>query len=220
MMARLLKGLVYLVVVGVFAGCAEVKTVDYSAFKESRPRSIIVLPPMNESPDVQATYGLFSQVTLPLAEAGYYVMPVALVDETFRQNGVTAPGDIHQVAPKKLRKIFGADAALYITVKEYGTSYKLISSETAVTASAKLVDLNTGAALWTGTARASSEEGNNQNSGGLVGLLIAAAVKQIVSGVQEDAAYPIAGLAAGRLLSAGRSPGILYGPRSPKYMTD
>lgn len=216
----LLKGVGSLAILGLFAGCAEVKTVDYSAFKESRPRSIVVLPPLNESPDVQATYGLFSQVTVPLAESGYYVMPVALVDETFRQNGLTTAGDIHQVEPAKLREIFGADAALYITVKEYGTSYKLISSETAVTASAKLVDLSTGTVLWTGSARASSEEGNNQNSGGLVGLLIAAAVKQIVSSVQEDAAYPVAGLAGGRLLSAGQSTGILYGPRSPKYMTD
>jgi hypothetical protein len=159
-------------------------------------------------------------MTVPLAEAGYYVMPVALVDETFRQNGLTAAGDIHQVEPMKLQKIFGADAALYVTVSDYGTSYKLISSESAVTVSAKLVDLKTGNALWTGRARASSEEGNNQNSGGLVSLLIAAAVKQIISSAQEDAAYPIAGMAAGRLLSGGQSAGILYGPRSPKYMSD
>ena len=38
--------------------------------------------------------------------------------------------------PAKLHEIFGADAGLYITVKEYGTSYMLISSETVVTASA------------------------------------------------------------------------------------
>nr|WP_231866697.1 DUF799 domain-containing protein [Pseudomonas resinovorans] len=202
-----------------FAGCAEVRTIDYSAFKESRPRSVVVLPPLNESPDVQATYGLLSQVTVPLAEAGYYVLPVALVDETFRQNGLTASGDIHQVEPAKLREIFGADAALYLSVKEYGTSYKLIASETAVTVGARLVDTKTGVALWTGSARASSEE-NNQNSGGLVGMLVAAAVKQIISSVQEDAAYPIAGLAAGRLLLPRQPAGILHGPRSPKYMTD
>jgi hypothetical protein len=29
------------------------------------------------SPDVKAGYGVLSQVTLPLAEAGYYVFPVA-----------------------------------------------------------------------------------------------------------------------------------------------
>ena len=70
-------------------GCAAPKTIDYAAFKQSRPKSILVLPPINESPEVQASYSLVSQVTYPLAEAGYYVLPIALVDETFRQNGLT-----------------------------------------------------------------------------------------------------------------------------------
>ena len=65
-------------------GCAAPKTIDYAAFKQSRPKSILVLPPINESPEVQASYSLVSQVTYPLAEAGYYVLPIALVDETFR----------------------------------------------------------------------------------------------------------------------------------------
>lgn len=38
-----------------------------------------------------------TQLTFPLAEAGYYVLPVALVDETLRQNGMTKPVDIHQI---------------------------------------------------------------------------------------------------------------------------
>ena len=62
---------------------------DYTAYKQSRPRSILVLPPLNESPEVAASHSMLSQVTMPLAEAGYYVLPVALVDETFKQNGMS-----------------------------------------------------------------------------------------------------------------------------------
>lgn len=199
-------------------GCAALKTIDYAAFKQSRPKSILVLPPINESPEVQASYSLVSQVTYPLAEAGYYVLPIALVDETFRQNGLTTANDIQAVAPAKLQQIFGADAGLYITITEYGTQYMLISSDTAVTATAKLVDLKTGTTLWTGVARASSEEGNS-NAGGIVGMLITAAVKQVINS-STDAAHPIAGVASARLLSAGQRTGILYGPRSPKYGSD
>ena len=66
-------------------GCANNRQpYDYTAFKQSRPASILVIPPLNNSPDVAATYSMLSQVTLPLAEAGYYVFPVSLVDETFR----------------------------------------------------------------------------------------------------------------------------------------
>ncbi|MDG9853112.1 DUF799 domain-containing protein [Pseudomonas nitroreducens] len=220
MTKRLSQFLGSLLLIGLCVGCAPTKSVDYSAFKQSRPRSIVVLPPLNESPDVKATYGMLAQVTYPLAEAGYYVLPVALVDETFRQNGVTAPGDIHQIPVTKLHEIFGADAALYITVTAYGTSYMVISSATIVTASAKLVDLKSGATLWTGTASASSEEGGNNGGGGLVGALVTAAVKQIISSSVDDAGYPIAGITGQRLLSAGQPTGLLYGPRSPKYGTD
>ncbi|WP_397453810.1 DUF799 domain-containing protein [Pseudomonas sp. NA-150] len=206
-------------VLALFAGCAAKKTTDYSAFKQSRPRSIVVLPPVNESPDVKATYSVLSQISFPLAEAGYYVMPVALVDETFRQNGLTTPNDIAQVPAAKLHEIFGADAALYISVSQYGTKYIVIGSQTVVTVSAKLVDLKSGAALWTGTASAASDEGNNNSGGGLVGILITAAVKQIIN-TATDASHPVAGLASNRLLSAGHNAGLLYGPRSPKYGTD
>ncbi|BAQ75549.1 MULTISPECIES: DUF799 domain-containing protein [Pseudomonas] len=214
-----LRNLLGLLSVSLLVGCAAPKTVDYSAYKQARPKSILVLPPLNESPDVKATYSMLSQVTFPLAEAGYYVMPIAVVDETFRHNGLTNPADIHGLSPAKLNEIFGADAGLYITVKEYGTSYMLISSETVVTASATLVDLKTGTTLWTGSARASSEEGNNGNNGGLVGMLITAAVKQIIN-TTTDAGHPIAGITSQRLLSAGQRTGLLYGPRSPKYGTD
>jgi hypothetical protein len=48
-------------------GCATPTPYDYSAFKQSRPTSILVLPPLNISPDVAATYSMLEQVTLPLA---------------------------------------------------------------------------------------------------------------------------------------------------------
>ncbi|APC18842.1 hypothetical protein BLL42_25210 [Pseudomonas frederiksbergensis] len=219
MIARSLKLMAGLLALAVLGGCVSPKTVDYSAYKQSRPKTILVLPPLNNSPDVKASYSMLSQVTYPLAEAGYYVLPIALVDETFRQNGLTTPADIHQAPANKLQEIFGADAALYITVTDYGTRYMVISSATVVTASAKLVDLKTGTTLWTGSASASSEEGSNNSGGGLLGVLITAAVKQIINS-STDAGHPIAGITSARLLSAGHSAGLLYGPRSPKYGTD
>jgi hypothetical protein len=202
------------------AACAApVKQVDYTAFKNSRPRSILVLPPVNETTDVQATNGMLSQMTMPLAEAGYYVVPVAVMEETFKQNGLTMAADIQSTSPAKLREIFGADAALYSKVTKYGTVYHVIDSATIVTASAKLVDLKTGDVLWQGRASASSNEGNNSSGGGLIGMLVQAAVKQIANTL-TDKSHDIAGVTSYRLLHAGPPDGVLYGPRSPKYGTD
>lgn len=214
----LLKLCVPLLVAILATGCVTSKPYDYTAFKQSRPRSILVLPPVNSSPDVNATYSMLSHVTYPLAESGYYVLPVALVDETFRQNGLTNPGDIHAVAPAKLKEIFGADAALYITVTKYGTTYMIINSVVTVSANAKLVDLKTGQLLWEGSATASSDEGNNNSSGGLVGMLVTAVIKQIANSV-TDAGHAMAGTTSQRLLSA-RPNGMLHGPRSAQYGKD
>ena len=202
----------------VATGCATQQAYDYTAFRQSRPSSILVLPPLNSSPDVKATNSVLSQVTYPLAESGYYVFPVTLVNETFRQNGLANAGEIHEVAPAKLHEIFGADAALYITVQQYGTTYAVIASESRVTATARLVDLLTGSVIWSGTATASSAEGRN-SSGGLIGVLVTALVSQIIES-STNQAHPVAGVMNGRLLTAGMPQGLLYGPRSPKYLTD
>jgi hypothetical protein len=214
------KGIAAALLLAVLAtGCAtQQKPYDYAAFKESRPRTILVLPPLNNSPEVAATYGMMSQVTYPLAESGYYVLPVTLVDETFKQNGLTTAADIHEVAPAKLREIFGADAGLYVTVKNYGTSYVVVNSVTVVTAEAKLIDLRSGKVIWNGEASASSNE-NQSNNNGLVGMLVSAIVNQIVA-TSTDASYKIAGITSSRLLMAGHKNGMLYGPRSPKYQSD
>ncbi|HEV7817082.1 MAG TPA: DUF799 domain-containing protein [Janthinobacterium sp.] len=216
MMKRLLK-LAACVVPAVFAvGCATKTPYDYTAFKVAKPRSILVLPPLNNTPEVNAGNSFYAQVTYPLAEAGYYVLPVALVDETFKQNGLTSAADIHAVDAGKLKDIFGADAVMYVTITNYGATYTVINSVVVVTANAKLVDLKTGALLWTGTASASNNEGGNNSGGGLIGALVAAAVKQIINS-STDASHSVAGVASARLLSAGVANGVLYGPRSENY---
>lgn len=199
--------------------CAAPAPYDYTAFKQSRPKSMLVLPPLNDSTEVRATNGVLATVTLPLSEAGYYVMPVSLVDETFKQNGLTSPADIQEVSIARLREIFGADAAVYIRVKEYGTKYLLLGSDTRVTVEGKIVDLNNGKVIWAGSATASSQESDGGNQAGLVGLLVKAVVSQIVNTV-TDASFNYAGIANQRLLGTPVKNGVLFGPRSPNYGKD
>lgn len=216
LIARWLKYAAALTACAWLVGCAAPQTKDYSAFRAAKPASILVLPPVNDAPEIQASASVLSQATLPLAEAGYYVMPVTLMSETFRQNGLEIASDIQEVAPAKLKQIFGSDAALYIRIIKYGTSYQVIQSATVVSVEAKLVDLRTGDQLWDGRASASNQEGGNNSGGGLVGMLVTALVNQIVSAA-TDAAHPVAGLATNRMLAAGTPNGLLYGPRSPLY---
>ena len=147
------------------------------------------------------------------------MFPVAVVDETFRQNGLANSGDIHAVNSAKLRQIFGADAALYLDVQQYGTTYMVLSSDTVVSVEGKLVDLRSGQLLWSGSASASSNEQSSSSGGGLAGMLIQAVIDQVANTL-SDKGHEIAGITSSRLLFAGRPGGMLYGPRSPKYGKD
>lgn len=200
-------------------GCVkpgQVQTKDYSAFKESKPRSILVLLPKNQSTDVDAGHSLLSVVTYPLAEGGYYVFPVAVVEETFKKNGLSNAEDINAVSTTRLHQIFGADAVLYLNIEKYGTSYQVISSDTRVTASARLVDLRSGKELWKNSATASSAENNNNYNNGLLVMVVSAAIEQIVN-TAGNKSHEISGITSARLLNVGSSDGLLYGPRSPMY---
>lgn len=158
------------------------------------------------------------QMTMPLAEGGYYVVPVAEMDETFKHNGLTTLTDIQNVSPKKLREIFGADAALYTTITGYdGTKYMIVDSQTIVAANAKLIDLRSGDELWSGYASANGKEVgfNIGNGSGLLGAVIT----QITHSV-SDKSYDVAGITSQPLLATGGKNTLLYGPRSPKHGTD
>ena len=197
-------------------GCATKPPYDYTNFKNSDPRSILVLPPKNSSPDVTATYGFYSNTQRPLSESGFYVLPVTVVDEVFKANGISVADEMHLVSTKKLNEIFGADAGLYINIKDYGTKYFVIGSAAIVTAEAKLIDLKTGVLLWEGVATASSEEGQNNQQGGLAALLVTAIVKQIV-GTAVDQSFQTGKITSARLFTAGGRNGLLYGPRNSLY---
>ena len=197
-----------------FTGCSvkEPEPYDYTAFLQKKPHSILVLMPTNDSTDVAGSAAVLANAVAPLSEAGYYVFPVALVNDTFKQNGITEPNEIAAVPLNKLDKIFQADSVLYINIKEYGTSYAVISSSTRVVLEAKLVDIKSGATLWNGTATAIEDSSSGQSS--LLGMLVSAVITQVANTI-SDRSYDLAVRADAYLFSRNCHNCILYGPYSP-----
>lgn len=184
-----------------FAGCAAPPVdYDYSAYLEHMPRSILVLPPLDETLEVDAGCGCLSRVTQPLAERGYYVFPVAVVDAMMKENGLPTAGEMHQVSLKKLDEVFGADAVLYLNVKDWGTSYRVIDTATVVTIDAQLVDIKTGTELWRG--QKSAELHSSSGAGDPIGMLAAALLTQVLTPVTEQS----------RDLSAGVDQSLFFDP--------
>ncbi len=192
-------------------GCATGKSYDYTNFREHPPRSILVLPPLNESMSVEGPYGYLSTVTRPLAELGYYVYPVAIVDQFLKENGMPTSGEMHQAPLNKVAEIIGADAVMYVTLKEYGTKYALLDSVPTVSAIAKLVDTRTGVLLWEGAVVLRQ---NSRGSGNIFVDMIGAAIAQAVN-TSTDRAHKLCG-PANAILFTGKDRGLLYGPYRPE----
>ncbi len=190
---------------------------DYSAFLQTKPRSIVVVMPTSDSAEIKASAAVLANALYPLSEAGYYVFSPALVNETFKNNGIYDAAEIAQISTYKLKQIFGADAALYLNVADYGTSYMLLNSVTRVSVAATLVDLNTGAVLWQKSAAAANDSGGG--GGDLIGMLVSALVKQIADSV-SDASFDLSARADAILFSTDCRDCLLYGPYSPRYGQD
>lgn len=191
-------------------GCATPK--NYDKFRSANPRSILVLPPKNQSTDVRGTYSYLSTVTMPIAEKGFYIFPVALVDRMMKDNGLPSSDEMHEVSLKKIKEIINPDAVLYLTLVDYGTKFVVIQSQTTVVASGKLVSTKSGEVLWEGTVTkvVSSSDGG----GGLAGMLVSAVVSQAINS-SVDHAHSVAAVANEELFMTDGQ-GLLNGPYKPE----
>ena len=150
---NLSKFCIFLVLSFLVTACASLDDKSSRRFSSNvvPPVSILVLPPLNLSNDLRATYSFLSTISEPLGEIGYYVLPVAVIDAYLKANGLPNPHEMHQVPIQKYNEILGADAVLYIEIDRYGQEFNLISSSTVVSAKAKLISTYTAENLWSGS---------------------------------------------------------------------
>ncbi len=157
------------------------------------PRSILILPPTNRSVEVNAPYIFLSTITRPLAEKGYYVFPVAVIDRFMRENGLHVPAEMHAIPLEKLREHIHPDAVLYVDILDWGQKYQILSSKAVVSADLKLVDAYTGNVIWQNRAYASESPSGSTNNG-LAGMLIQAVADQVI-GSLSDKTYDLSRVA-------------------------
>src|SRR5262249_20069677 len=113
-------------------GCATQAPKDLTAFKAAAPRSILVVPVVNKSLDVDAPNYLLSTLAVPLAEKGYYVFPVNTTKMVLEQEGFYEGEQVHKQSPAQLAKLFDADAVLFVTIDRWDAQYVLLSTTVTV----------------------------------------------------------------------------------------
>lgn len=200
-------------VLSVFAllqtGCVAPPSVyDYTALENSRPRSILVIPPANNSVEVNGSYTFLSTISRPLAEKGYYVFPVAVIDHFLKENGLPTPAEMNGIPLNKIEEHIGADAVLYVSIEDWGQKYRVLTSTTVVHSILRLVDVKTGDLLWEKTVKAtrSSDDGDL----GPLGAIVIALATQVAGSISDYTAD----LSSSANFSAIHNPsnGLLHGP--------
>ena len=193
------------------SGCVTRPPYDYTALINSKPRSIVVIPPNNNTVEVNAQYIFLSTISKPLAEKGYYVFPVSVIDHFMKENGLPTPAEMNSVPLDKIGENIGADAVLYVTIEDWGQKFELLASRSVVHATLRLVDVKTGVQLWDATAFAQYKSGDG--GGGLAGALLGAIVTQIAGSFDDKT--PELSRSANSIAISNHSRGLLNGPYKP-----
>lgn len=118
-----------LLVLSVLAGllmtsCGSTRTRGslYPNMYEEHPVTILVLPPINNTTNVDAKELLYTSISYPLIEAGYYVVPPHLAMEFLKaESGYDAEMFFDKDAAI-FAQVFGADAVIFSVVDKWQKS--------------------------------------------------------------------------------------------------
>jgi len=180
---------------------------DFSAFNTTAPKSILIVPIVNESVEVDAGNFMLTTMPKPVSEAGYYVFPVNTVKYLLEQEGFYEPEQVQSQAPESLAELFGADAILYATIKRWDARYIVLSTTITVAVDYKLVGRD-GTELWSESSEAEFTPQSDSNTG-LLGMLVTAAVARA-----KPNYIPVAQRANKQALLTGKR-AIPVGPYAP-----
>lgn len=213
-----MKAFLGIILIGVLAsGCASSPKLDYSAFRETNPISILVVPVVNRSVDADAPDYFLTTVSKPLAERGYYVFPVHTVKRVMEDDGLADADLVHNANPVRLGELFGADSILYITIEQWDAQYIVVSTTVTVVFSYRLVDAHSGQTIWA-SAQSMKYSSASGSSGNLLADVVVGAVSAALTRAKPNY-IPLAREANANAVYH-KSMGIPYGPFSPKYGSD
>ena len=163
-------------------GCAAVPPQkDYTRFREEDPRSILIVPVVNRSVDVNAPDYFLSTTSLPVAERGYYVFPVNMVKHVLEDDGLSDADLVHASDPRRLAGLFGADAILYISIERWDAKYELFSTTVTVQLNYIIRSGKTGEVIWETSESMVYTPQNNNSTGNPMAGLMAMAISALIT---------------------------------------
>lgn len=195
---------------------------SYAQFRAESPRSILVVPTLNNTASVTAPEFFLSTISRPFAERGYYVFPAHMVQQILNNDGLADAGLVHAADPRRLGTLFGCDTVLFVTIQQWDSKYLVLATTTTVKFDYGLKSCKTGATVWEDSQSMAYSPQSNSSGNPIADLIAAAVIAALEKGAPNYMPLTIQanGLAAatpGRGLPAGPYLPTLYGKDSSTF---
>jgi hypothetical protein len=174
------KTILYTLLIAVaFTSCTVtnpvLKTVAYKKMYDEKPVSVLIMPPINRSTAVDAKEYFHSSLLVPVANAGYYVIPPFMSMEMLKKESAYDSELFLNGPLNKFGEIFGADMVLFTVINTWTKTYGYVS----VGVEYIVKSTKTNEILYTRKGTVNYSTSVQVNGGGLVGALVSVAATAI-----------------------------------------
>lgn len=92
---------------------------QYAKMYEEKPITLLVMPPINNSTNVEAKDLLYTSISRPLAEAGYYVISPLLAMDILKAESAYDSENFFEAPLTTFNNYFGADAVVFSIIDSW-----------------------------------------------------------------------------------------------------
>ena len=92
---------------------------QYAKMYEEKPITLLVMPPINSSANVEAKDLLYTSISRPLAEAGYYVISPLLAMDVLKAESAYDSEMFFDAPLTAFQNFFGADAVVFSVIDSW-----------------------------------------------------------------------------------------------------
>jgi hypothetical protein len=166
-----------------FASCGTTKIAAFPKMYEEKPVVMLIMPPINNSNNVEAKDFFYTTMSVPVAEAGYYVLPPAMTMATLQRESAYDSEMFINGDLKKFGQIFGADVAIFTIIKSWDKS--LVGSLVTIEIEYIFKSVKTNEVLYHRDAKIKCDTSTGAQSDSLLGALIVAAADAVKTAVTD-----------------------------------
>ena len=172
------------------------KAVTYKGIYDERPLSILIMPPINKTNEVEAKELFYSSITIPLSEKGYYVMSPLLSLEFLKEQSAYDSEEFVNSSMKKIGEVFGVDAVLFTTIKKWQKS--TVGMSISVTINYVIKSAKTDEIIFERTGNITYSPSNGNGLAGLVANMVSTALTKKIDIGRICNVYTLSDMPAGK----------------------